>query len=160
MQLHEAIFGSVNTAQNAHKTNHVIFFNQSQKIIKATRPLSIISAPIDSASILLPTHVFENKMAAQLLLSNQIDSRQSNLSTTVSKPGLTQWNQILKRRGDWSPFSKKTHISSSPAPASPNLDPPTPTVFEGASPYTQAPLQALGSQLSAIRYPLRAPRYQ
>ena len=100
---------------------------------------------------LFHTHVFENKIAARLPFSNQMDSRQSNLSTTVSKPGLTQWNQILKRRGDWSPFSKKTHISSSPAPASPNLDPPTPTVFEGASPYTHAPLQALGSPLSITK---------
>jgi hypothetical protein len=69
---------------------------------------------------LFHTHVFENEIAAQLPLSNQIDTRQSNLSTTVSKQSLTQWNQIHKRRGAQSPiFEKNTHFELHPEPASP-----------------------------------------
>jgi hypothetical protein len=69
---------------------------------------------------LFHTHVFENKIAARLPFSNQMDSRQSNLSTTVSKQGLVQWNHIRKRRG--APpliFEKNTHFELHPEPASP-----------------------------------------
>jgi hypothetical protein len=79
---------------------------------------------------LFHTQVFKNKIAAQLPLSNEIHSRQSNLSTTASKQRLMQWNQILKRRGAQSPiFEKNTHFELSPRhadPAFPNLEPPAP----------------------------------
>jgi hypothetical protein len=113
--------------------------------------------PAPTVSWTLGTQVFENKIAAQLPLSNQMDSRQSNLSTTVSKQRLMQWNQILKHRRARPPIFEKTQISSlSPRhadPAFPSLEPPAPTVFEGQAPSTQPPgsqLTTHNSQLPAI----------
>ena len=74
-------------------------------------PKSAAAAPTTGAPS--PTQVFENKIAGQLQCSNQIDSRQSNLSTTVPKSGLIQWNHIRKHRGAQSPFFKKIPDSGS-----------------------------------------------
>jgi hypothetical protein len=104
---------------------------------------------------LFHTHVFENKIAAQLPLSNQIDTRQSNLSTTVSKQRLMQSNQILIRRGDWSPiFEKNTHFElprpGISQPRSANAD----RLRRGISIHS---CSAPSSWLPAISYPLSAP---
>ena len=74
-------------------------------------PKSAAAAPATGAPS--PTQVFENKIPGQLQFSNQIDSRQPNLSTTAPKYGLTQWNHIRKHRGAQSPFFKKIPDSGS-----------------------------------------------
>jgi hypothetical protein len=112
---------------------------------------------------LFHTHVFENKIAAQLPLSNQIDTRQSNLSTTVSKQSLTQWNQILKRRGAPSPiFERNTTFRAFPRHRDPSF--PTsnrrPDRFEGHLQAISYKPQAPSTQLPGSRapsYPLSAP---
>jgi hypothetical protein len=102
---------------------------------------------------LFHTQVFENKIAAQLPLSNQMDSRQSNLSTTVSKQRLMQCNQILKHRGARPPIFEKNHFELHPEPASPGNQLPA-----TSSEHSASRLRAPGSGLPAVRYPLSAIR--
>jgi hypothetical protein len=115
---------------------------------------------------LFHTQVFENKITAQLPLSNQMDTRQSNLSTTVSKQSLVQWNQILKCSGAQSFIFEKTHISRSPEPASPGnqLQAPAPSstlhALNSQLPTPSSQLPAISSQLSAPSYQLSAISYQ
>ena len=97
-------------------------------------------APASVVAIALSTaQVSENKIAGQLPLSNPIDSRQSNLSTTASKQGLMQWNQILNSRGARSPiFEKITHFKLSPRQADPiplNAEQPAPNAIESCRPW-------------------------
>jgi hypothetical protein len=84
--------------------------------------------------------VSENKIAGQLPLSNPIDSRQSNLSTTASKQGLMQWNQILSSCGARSPiFEKITHFKLFPRhanPIPPNAEQPVPNAVESRHPWS------------------------
>jgi hypothetical protein len=82
---------------------------------------------------LFHTHVFENKIAARLPFSNQMDSRQSNLSTTVSKQRLMQCNQILKHRGARPPIFEKNHFELHPEPASPGNQLPATSSEHSAS---------------------------
>jgi hypothetical protein len=119
-----------------------------------TAPAAFKNAAVSSVAMALsPTQVSENKITEQLPLLNQMDSRQSNQPTAVSKQGLLPWNQILKHRAARSPLLKKiTHFEASPAmqtPASPNTEPPAPpTFFLSAIVRLQVP----GSQLRVPSY--------
>jgi hypothetical protein len=89
-----------------------------------------------------PAQVFENKIAGQLQHSNQMDSRQPNLSTSVPKSGLTQSNHIRKHHGARSPILEKiTHFELSPRhrdPASPSTEQPAPNAVENRHPWAQS----------------------
>ena len=105
------------------------------------------SAPSPVTVAPSPTQVFENKIAGQLPLSNPIDSRQPNLSTTVSKYDLTQWNHIRKRRGARPLFFEKiTHFELHPELASPGNQLQAPSAQLPALPT----LNSHNSQLPAI----------
>jgi hypothetical protein len=97
------------------------------------------AAPSPVAIAPSPAQVFENKIAGQLQHSNQMDSRQPNLSTSVPKSGLTQSNHIRKHHGARSPILEKiTHFELSPRhrdPASPSTKQPAPNAVENRHPW-------------------------
>jgi len=137
------------------------------------------AAPAPVAVAPSTAQVFENKIAGQLQYSNQIDSRQPSLSTTVPKYGLIQWNHIRKHRGAHPPiFEKITHFELTPRGnqtqrlPTPNRPQPQPSsqtqssLLRGPGSQLQAPGPRLSirkqnrwttSTLESNRYPSTSP---